>query len=253
MSNANAATDKVIGDGGPEGSSFGKDASAPVGFHGSKEAQVTVSGTELASVMTAFFTSMASKGLYNFTGTLGTDLVTEILRSTDDINFIMDTGGTEESEFSWREGGTTVGTSNEIMYLDTEELSCTVFISAGGGMKSSHPTVGVGYGSGAEGAVTQTTNRTTGVALNKVCGRITTDNTSLAAGAAATFTVTAAAVNIGYIPNVCIRSGATTNQTKVYVTGVTDSGFDITVENNHASTAETGAIIINYAFTTVEE
>jgi len=65
MTNANAATDKVIGDGGPEGSSFGKDSSAPVGFHGSKVAQVEGAGTELMGSVRAFLTAMTAKGLYN--------------------------------------------------------------------------------------------------------------------------------------------------------------------------------------------
>ena len=39
------------------------------------------------------------------------------------------------------------------------------------------------------GAVTQATNRTTGVTLSKVSGQITTNNASLAAEATAVFTV----------------------------------------------------------------
>jgi len=258
MSNANSAGDKVIGDGGPEGSTFGKDASAPVGLHGSKVAQVEGTGTELMGAVRAFLTAMTAKGLYNQSGTIGDDINVSstgsgVIRALDDLNFIMDTATGAESEFSWRHDGSTVGTSTELMYLDSSELSSNVFISATAGVKSSSTSVGVGYAFGADIAVTQITNRTTGVALARMCGTITTDNTSLAAGAAATFTVTTGSnFARGYVPNVCIRSGATTNQTRVYVTGVTDTTFDITVENNHASTAETGAIVINYAATTVE-
>jgi len=195
--------------------------------------------------------------LYNQSGTIGDDINLSstgdgILRALEDLTFIMDTAGTDESQFSWREGGSTVGTSTELMYLDSEELASAVFISAAAGMKSSHATVGMGYGSGADGSVTQVTNRTTGVTLNNVCGVITTDNTSLAAGAAATFTVSNTTTNIGYAIIPSIRSGATTNQTKVYITAVANNSFDITVENNHASTAETGAIVINFATVTVE-
>lgn len=128
-----------------------------------------------------------------------------------------------------------------------QDLLVNANVQATGNIKSSGATGGVGYRTGAGGAVTQATNRTTGVALNKMCGAITTNNTSLAAGAAATFTVTAAAIDITDTVNVTIRSGATTNQTRVEANGVTASSFDITVENNHASTAETGAIIINYS------
>lgn len=106
---------------------------------------------------------------------------------------------------------------------------------------------GLGYGTGAGGAVTQATNRTTGVTLSTLAGAITTDNTSLAAGAAATFTVTNTTVAIGDVIALSVRSGLTTVQTNVRVTAVAAGSFDVTVENNHASTAETGAIVINYA------
>lgn len=115
------------------------------------------------------------------------------------------------------------------------------------GITSSSATAGIGYATGAGGAVTQATNRTTGVTLNKITGAITTDSTSLAAGASASFTVTNSAVAIGDVVVSSIRSGATTDQTNVRITAVAAGSFDITVENNHASTAETGAIVINFA------
>jgi len=109
------------------------------------------------------------------------------------------------------------------------------------------PTTGVGYTTGAGGAVTQITSRATGVTLSKVAGQITTDTTSLAAGAVATFTVTNTTVEIGDVVAVSVQSGLTTAQTNVRVTTVAAGSFQISVENNHASTAETGAIIINFA------
>ena len=116
------------------------------------------------------------------------------------------------------------------------------------GLTSSGATgAGIGYTTGAGWTVTQITNRSTGVTLSKLSGYIQTDTTSLAAGAAASFTVTNTAVAVGDVVVVAIRSGATTNQTHVNVTTVAAGSFAITVENNHASTAETGAILINYA------
>lgn len=120
-------------------------------------------------------------------------------------------------------------------------------ITTTGGILSNSSSTGIGYTTGAGGAVSQTTNRSTGVEIANICGVITTDTTSLAAGAAATFTVTNTSVGSRDVIILSIRSGATTNQTNVRVTAVADGSFDITVENNHASTAETGAIIINYA------
>jgi hypothetical protein len=100
------------------------------------------------------------------------------------------------------------------------------------------------YGPG--GSVTQITSRSTGVTLSKRIGTITTDTTSLAALAAATFTVTNTKVAVGDLVLVCQRSGATNVKTDVRVTAVAAGTFNITVHNIDASTAETGAIIIEF-------
>lgn len=108
------------------------------------------------------------------------------------------------------------------------------------------PTAGVGYATGAGGAVTQATNRTTGVTLNTVTGAITTNTASLAAGASATFIVTNSAIAVTDTIVVSVRSGQTNKETSVAVTRVAAGAFDITVHNQHAATAEVGAIIINF-------
>lgn len=123
-------------------------------------------------------------------------------------------------------------------------------LAATAGITSSGPTgAGIGYATGAGGAVTQITNRSTGVTLDKLAGQITTDTTSLAAEAAAEFTVTNSTVAIGDVVVVSQQSGANGGNTNVYVSGVANGSFKITVANNNpaAGTAETGAIIINYA------
>ncbi len=97
------------------------------------------------------------------------------------------------------------------------------------------------------GTVTQATNRTTGVTLNTATGAITTNTASLAAGASATFTVTNSQVALKDVVVVSIRSGATNKETSVAVTTVAAGSFQLTVHNQHASTAEVGAIVINFA------
>jgi hypothetical protein len=98
-------------------------------------------------------------------------------------------------------------------------------------------------------AVTQATNRTTGVTINANSGAITTNNASLAAEAAAEFTVTNGKVGISDVVIVAIQSGTNGGNTAVAVTGVAAGSFNIKVSNNNAAagTAETGAIIINFA------
>lgn len=107
----------------------------------------------------------------------------------------------------------------------------------------------LGYGTGGGGTVTQATNRTTGVTLSKLTGQITTNNASLAAEAAAEFTVTNTLVAIGDVVVCCQQSGSNGGDTDVYVSGTAAGSFKIKVANNNAAagTAETGAIIINFA------
>ncbi len=93
--------------------------------------------------------------------------------------------------------------------------------------------------------VTQETNRSTGVTLNTSCGQITTDNTSLATGAEATFTVTNSVVSAKSVPVVAIASGKVGTPI-AFVSAVAAGSFDITISNLHASTAETGALVINF-------
>jgi hypothetical protein len=106
-----------------------------------------------------------------------------------------------------------------------------------------------GYGTGSGSTVTQTTNRATGVTINAVCGTITTDNTSLAAESSAVFVVTNNKVEIGDVVVLSVRSGQVALNTSVHVTAVAAGSFSITVVNGNvaAGTAETGAIVINFA------
>lgn len=116
----------------------------------------------------------------------------------------------------------------------------------------------MGYGlwvkRGLGGVVTQATNRSTAVSFDtstnrgKICGTITTNATSLAAEAAATFTVTNKAVGATDVVVVCQQSGSNGGNTDVTVTTVAEGSFKITVSNNNAAagTAETGAILINF-------
>ena len=105
---------------------------------------------------------------------------------------------------------------------------------------------GLGFARDAEVSATQITTRATGVTCSGLCGAITTDTTSLAALAAATFTVTNTLVAASDVVLVSIRSGATNVKTDARVTAVAAGSFDITIHNIDASTAEIGAIIINY-------
>jgi glucosamine 6-phosphate synthetase-like amidotransferase/phosphosugar isomerase protein len=102
------------------------------------------------------------------------------------------------------------------------------------------------YKESGSNTVTQITNRSTGVTLNKVAGQITMDNTSLAAGAEATFTVTNSHVSAKSVVVVNAASGQTADTSVAVVSAVAAGSFDITITNLHASTADTGAMVINF-------
>lgn len=76
------------------------------------------------------------------------------------------------------------------------------------GIFSSGPD-GIGYSSGAGGTVTQATNKATGVTLNKICGQITMNNASLAAGTIVSFTLTNSCIALGDVIALNHVSGGT--------------------------------------------
>ena len=92
---------------------------------------------------------------------------------------------------------------------------------------------------------TQTTNRTTAVTCDSLVGQITTNTASLAAGLEATFTVNNKYVSSKDVIVLSVASGNATT-TLAYVSAVGTGSFAITISNLHASTAETGAIVINF-------
>lgn len=127
-------------------------------------------------------------------------------------------------------------------------VTVTGAVSATTTIKSSGPTSGIGYATGAGLAVSQATDRTTGVTINAVCGTITTQATSLAALARVRFVVTNSAVAIGDVIVLSIQSGpTTTGATIALVDTVAAGSFGITLYNSHATVADTGAAIINFA------
>lgn len=78
-----------------------------------------------------------------------------------------------------------IGPSNAGVQSATEYLHITT-----AGRITVHAPEGLGYGTGAGGAVTQATSKATGVTLNTACGQITLNSATLNAGASETFTLT---------------------------------------------------------------
>lgn len=118
-----------------------------------------------------------------------------------------------------------------------------------GSLRAIRGALGYHAGVGMGGTVTQATNRATGVTINKVCGQITTHNASLAAEGSADFVVTNSKVGAKDVVVVNIASGVVGVGTIVSVAAVAAGSFTIRVHNGNvaAGTAETGAIVINFA------
>ena len=110
------------------------------------------------------------------------------------------------------------------------------------GVIASTGTAGVGYATGAGGAVTQITSRTTGVTLNKTSGAITLFS---AAGTttAATFTVTNSTVAATDVIILNQKSG--TDLYDLMVTAVAAGSFNITFRTTSGTTTETP--VFNFA------
>jgi len=103
-------------------------------------------------------------------------------------------------------------------------------------------TAGVGYATGAGGAVTQLTSRTTGVTLNKTAGAITLVSAAGSA-TAATFTVTNSTVVATDVIILNQRSG--TDLYDLMVTAVAAGSFNITFRTTGGTTTETP--VFNFA------
>ena len=110
------------------------------------------------------------------------------------------------------------------------------------GAVTSSGTAGVGYATGAGGVVTQGTNRTTGVTINKTTGAITLFSAAGSA-TAATFTVTNSTVAATDVIILNQKSG--TDLYDLMVTAVAAGSFNITFRTTGGSTTETP--VFNFA------
>jgi len=103
----------------------------------------------------------------------------------------------------------------------------------------------LGYASGAQGTVTQQTNKGTAVTLNKSMGRITTNAASLAAGTSVTFTLTNSKISANDVVVVSVSGGGTAGAYWPYVASQTSGSAVIGLYNNTAGPLAE-AVIINF-------
>ena len=104
----------------------------------------------------------------------------------------------------------------------------------------------IGYSTAAQGTVTQATSKSTGVTLNKSAGRITMNGALLAAGAAASFTLTNSLISVNDTIIVCVSGGGTAAAYTAYVSSLAAGSAVLTLRNLSAGDLSE-AVIVNYA------
>ena len=104
----------------------------------------------------------------------------------------------------------------------------------------------LGYSTGAQGTVTQATDKGTGVTLNKSAGRITMNNAALAGNTAVTFTLNNSLISANDTIILNISGGATAAAYTTYVSSMTTGSAVLTLRNlTSGSLSE--AVIVNFA------
>lgn len=139
-----------------------------------------------------------------------------------------------------------VGASSTPMFrvVDAVQTAVRLTIDSVGNIVSRSPTGAIGYGNGAYSGVVQTGNKSTAVTNNTPAGYVVTNNASLAAGAAASFTVNCSAMqaNDVVIPNIA----SITSNYSVRVSGTATGSFVLTIKNESTDTLAE-AVTISYA------
>jgi hypothetical protein len=104
----------------------------------------------------------------------------------------------------------------------------------------------LGYSTGAQGTVTQATDKSTGVTLNKSAGRITMNGAALAAGTAVSFTLTNNLISANDVIILNVSGGGTAGAYTTYVSSMTTGSAVLTLRNLSAGSLSE-AVIVNYA------
>jgi hypothetical protein len=120
-----------------------------------------------------------------------------------------------------------------VSYLDPEFSTC-------------YATEEIGYAAAAQGTVTQATDKSTGVTLNKSAGRITMNAASLAANTAVSFTLTNNTISANDAIIVNVSGGGTAAAYTTYISSMTAGSAVVTLRNlTGGALAE--AVVLNFA------
>lgn len=104
----------------------------------------------------------------------------------------------------------------------------------------------MGYSTGAGGAVTQTTSKSTTVTLNKTCGQITMHNAQLNRNTSVSFSLSNSQIASTDVVVACIGSGATAGAYGVEVDQVDNGSCRISLHNHLSGTDLSEAVVLNF-------
>jgi hypothetical protein len=108
----------------------------------------------------------------------------------------------------------------------------------------------IGYSAAAQGTVTQLTDKSTGVTLNKSAGRITMNNAALAGATAVSFVLTNSTISANDTIIVNVGSNTTGSAAGAYTTYVSymvAGSALITLRNLTSATSYSEAVVINFS------
>ena len=120
-----------------------------------------------------------------------------------------------------------------VAYLDPEFTTC-------------YASEELGYASGAQGAVTQGTSKSTGVTLNASMGQITMDSATLNTLTNVTFTLTNSLISVKDVIILNVGSGATSGAYNCWISSMSAGTCTITVRNISGGNLSE-AVVINFA------
>jgi hypothetical protein len=123
--------------------------------------------------------------------------------------------------------------STGVAYADPEFTTC-------------YATAELGYSAAAQGTVTQATDKSTAVTLNKSAGRITMNNASLATNTGVSFTLNNSLISANDTIILCVSGGGTAGAYTAYVSSLAAGSAVLTLRNMSAGSLSE-AVILNFA------
>ncbi len=153
------------------------------------------------------------------------------------------TGATTLSDTLTVSGATTLSSTLAVTGASTltgaATLSSTLAVTGAASFSSSvlsaSPSAGIGYATGAGGAVTQGSSRTTGVTLSKITGAITLVS---AAGSATPFTFTVTNTTVAALDTIIVSQKSGTDAYSAVVSAVAAGSFKLTITDLTGTTTE---------------